>query len=221
MSLFNGAARELTATEPGTILGKDADQLPAPIAGFLDVAMRDGVSHSQEEFTLPDSAGQRRALVCSTTPLLSPRGDVVGAVAVLGDLSRLKELERERQRLERLGSLESIASGLVHEIRNPLLAVKTFAQLMPARHLQSEFRETFSRVTGREIERIEQLLTRFRTLATTSTQPMGPVDIREPIRDALKRFTRSWRRSKSACARSPMARRGRSWAMHLSWSSSS
>jgi two-component system sensor histidine kinase HydH len=186
VSLFNGAAQELTALPGASVLGCDAGQLPPPIGAYLEAALRDRASHSQEEFSLPDTAGQRRPLVCSTTPLLSPRGDVVGAVAVLGDLSRLKELEQERRRLERLGSLESIASGLVHEIRNPLLAVKTFAQLMPARHLDGDFRDTFGRVTGREIGRIEQLLTRFRSLATTSAQPMGPVDIREPIRNALE-----------------------------------
>jgi two-component system sensor histidine kinase HydH len=186
VSLFNEAAAELTGVAADSAMGREIGQVPAPISGYLEAALRNGVSHSQQEFSLPDAAGQRRPLICSTAPLLSPRADIVGAVAVLGDLSRLKELERERQRLERLGSLESIASGLVHEIRNPLLAVKTFCQLMPARHPEDGFRDTFARVTGREIGRIEELLGRFRTLATTSTQPMGPVDIREPIRDALE-----------------------------------
>jgi C4-dicarboxylate-specific signal transduction histidine kinase len=40
-------------------------------------------------------------------------------------MSRLKELEQEKRRAERLASIEAIASGLAHEIRNPLVGIKT------------------------------------------------------------------------------------------------
>jgi signal transduction histidine kinase len=110
----------------------------------------------------------------------------VGAVAVLADLSRLKELEQEKRRAERLASLEAIASGMVHEIRNPLVAIKTFSQLLPLRFHDEEFRETFSRVADREIRRIDDLLNRFRTLASASSQHMEPVDVSEPLADTLE-----------------------------------
>jgi signal transduction histidine kinase len=137
------------------------------------------------EFSLPDAAGQLVPLVCSTSPLLSARG-IAGAVAVIADLSRLKELEQEKRRAERLESLEAIASGLVHEIRNPLVALKAFTQLLPIRYADADFRETFSRAGDREIGRIEDLLTRFRTLSSVSSQPMEPVDISGPLQDALE-----------------------------------
>ena len=186
ISLFNQAAEQLTGVEAAAVLGQPVDAVPAPIAGLLTAVLTEGAGHSQLEFTQPDATAQRRPLICSASPLLNPRGEVVGAVAVLGDLSRLKELERERNRIERLMSIEAIASGLVHEIRNPLVAIKTFSQLMPVRHQEPDFRDTFARVTGREIGRIEQLLDRFRTLASTSNQPMTQLDIREPIANALE-----------------------------------
>ena len=110
----------------------------------------------------------------------------MGAVAVFSDLSRLKELERERRRAERLASIEAIASGMVHEIRNPLVAIKTFTQLLPTRFDDAGFRDNFSRVAGREIARMDDLLDRFRMLSAASRQPMEPVDVTVPLRNTLE-----------------------------------
>jgi len=123
--------------------------------------------------------------VCSTSPLQNPRGQLVGAVAVLNDISILKALEHEKRRAERLAAIEAIASGLVHEIRNPLVAIKTFSQLLPTRYQDPEFRGTFSQTAGQAISRIDTLLTRFRTLASASSQPMEAVNIADPIRHTL------------------------------------
>ena len=81
-----------------------------------------------------------------------------------------------------MASIEAIAAGLVHEIRNPLVAVKTFSQLLPTKYHDPDFRETFSRTAGREIRRIDNLLTRFRTLVSASSQPIESVDVIDPIR---------------------------------------
>jgi PAS domain S-box-containing protein len=186
ITLFNRAAEQLTGLSARATYGQSADCLPIPLARLMDVTAADGQPRSQEEFALPDAAGQLVPMVCSTTPLLSPDGSRIGAVAVLADLSRLKELEQEKRRAERLASLEAIASGMVHEIRNPLVAIKTFTQLLPLRFQESEYRDTFSRVADREIRRIDDLLTRFRTLASASAQPMEAVDVLAPLHDTLE-----------------------------------
>jgi signal transduction histidine kinase len=143
--------------------------------------MRDGAPRSPVELTHADVAGQLVSIVASTSPLRDPAGQLVGAVAVMSDISPVKALEHEKRRAERLASIEAIASGLVHEIRNPLVAIKTFCQLLPARYQDPEFRETFSRVAGRELHRIEALLSRFGALASASSHPMESVDVADPL----------------------------------------
>jgi signal transduction histidine kinase len=82
--------------------------------------------------------------------------------------------------------MEAIASGMVHEIRNPLVAIKTFTQLLPSRFDDAGFRDNFSRVAGREIARVDELLDRFRLLSSASRQPMEPVDVTVPLGDTLQ-----------------------------------
>ena len=124
-------------------------------------------------------------LMCSTTPLVGAYGAVVGAVAVVNDLSRLKELEREKRRAEHLASIDAIAVGLVHEIRNPLVAIKTFTQLLPSRGDDPEFRNRVAAISEREITRVEGIVRRFRSLAMPASEPMEPVDVTQPLQAAL------------------------------------
>lgn len=186
VTLFNRAAEQLTGTSAPVVRGRPADHLPAPLARALQATTADGQPRAHLEFALPDAAGQLIPLMCSTSPLRGPDGTTVGAVAVLSDMSRLKELEHEKQRAERLASIEAIASGLIHEIRNPLVGIKTYAQFLPSRGASAEFREMFSRTAAREIGRIDDLLSRFRTISRASQQSMSLVDVAGPIQDALE-----------------------------------
>jgi PAS domain S-box-containing protein len=186
ITLFNRAAERLTGTSAQAARGQSPECLPGPLGSALQATAADGEPRSQIEFSLPDTAGQLVPLMCSTSALRGPDGAPLGAVAVLADMSRLKELEQEKRRAERLASIEAIASGLIHEIRNPLVGIKTYAQLLPSRGASAEFREMFSRTAGREIGRIDDLLSRFRTMSRASQHPMEMVDISEPLRGTLE-----------------------------------
>ena len=186
ITLFNRAAEQLTGTSAQAARGQSPECLPSPLGSALQATAADGEPRSQIEFSLPDAAGQLVPLMCSTSPLRGPDGAPLGAVAVLVDMSRLKELEQEKRRAERLASIEAIASGLIHEIGNPLVGIKTYAQLLPSRGASEEFREMFSRTADREIGRIDDLLSRFRTMSRASQHRMEMVDLSDPLRDTLE-----------------------------------
>ena len=184
--LFNRAAEVMTGTPADGLRGQPIGHLRGPLGRLLENTLADGESRSQIEMALPDAAGQIVPLMCSTAPLRTSDGILTGAVAVVSDLSRLKELEREKRRVERLAALESIASGLVHEIRNPLVAIKTFTQLLPTRAGDPSFGQDVARVTDREVSRIEDLLGRFRTLAAPPSQALVEVDVAEPLQATIE-----------------------------------
>ena len=186
VTVFNKAAEQFTGQPAEALRGRGVEQLPPVLGRLIEATLNDGQSRSQVEIALPDPVGQMVPLMCTISPLRSPQGALVGAVAVFSDLSRVKELEHERRRAERLASMEAIASGMVHEIRNPLVAIKTFTQLLPSRFNDASFRDNFSRVAGREIARMDDLLDRFRMLSSASRQPMEPVDVTVPLGETLE-----------------------------------
>ena len=186
VSVFNKAAEQFTGLSAEALRGRGVEQLPPVLARLIEATLDDGQSRSQVEIALPDPVGQMVPLMCTTSPLRSPQGPwwAPSRSSAISPASR--ELERERRRAERLASMEAIASGMVHEIRNPLVAIKTFTQLLPSRFDDAGFRDTFSRVAGREITRMDDLLDRFRMLSSASRQPMEPVDVTVPLGDTLQ-----------------------------------
>ena len=67
------------------------------------------------------------------------------------DVARTRDLLARADRLSALGTL---SAGVAHEIRNPLVSVRTFIQLLPERLADEEFRTGFRDLALGEIERI-------------------------------------------------------------------
>jgi two-component system sensor histidine kinase HydH len=65
------------------------------------------------------------------------------------------------------------------------VAIKTFAELLPERFTEKDFREDFSQVVIREIARIDDLVARLRGLAAPAARPLPSLDLREPIEETL------------------------------------
>ncbi len=70
----------------------------------------------------------------------------------------LKKSQLMMRRADRLASLGTLIAGLAHEIRNPLVSIKTFTQLLPERMDDEEFRNYFLTVASGEIDRLTTLI---------------------------------------------------------------
>ena len=70
----------------------------------------------------------------------------------------LKRSQKLIQRADRLRSLEIMAGGFAHEIRNPLTSIRTFIELAPIRRDDAYFMDEFSSVVKDDVSRIERLI---------------------------------------------------------------
>ena len=78
------------------------------------------------------------------------------------------ETSDDLQHLHRLAALGKLLAEVVHEVRNGLVSIKTFVQLLPESGDEDASADQFRRVTQEEFTRIERLLTSV--LAQASSQ---------------------------------------------------
>jgi two-component system NtrC family sensor kinase len=113
------------------------------LIGFFNLGKRTSRSmYSEADLSLLTTLAQNAAVALDNAMLYE-------------DLRRSRLLMR---RTDRLRSLETIAGGFAHEIRNPLTSIKTFVQLAPERKQDDEFIGHFSQIVHEDVLRIERLI---------------------------------------------------------------
>jgi PAS domain S-box-containing protein len=201
VALCNSTAERLTGLPKLELASLTVDSLPAALGLQLKATLGDGLARSQTEVSLEIDKDKRVHLACSTSALRDDQGHIIGSLMVFSDVSKIKELENEKRRAERLASFGSLVAGIAHEIKNPLVAIKTFAELLPERFSDTDFREDFSKVVGTEIDRIDGLVGRLRSLAAPAPQSVGPTDIREPILETLSLLRGQFEQTRTTVSR--------------------
>lgn len=93
------------------------------------------------------------------------------------------------QHSEQLATVGLLGANLAHEIRNPLVSIKTFVQLLPTHHQDPVFREKFFRLIGEEVTRIDQLTEQLLDLASPRSYAASRLDLHVVLEASLDLVT--------------------------------
>jgi signal transduction histidine kinase len=116
------------------------------------------------------------------TAIAQNAANALDFILVYEDLRQSQTLMR---RTDRLRSLEIIAGGFAHEIRNPLTSIKTFIQLAPERKDDAEFIRDFSRVVLDDVHRIERLIQEILDYARYMEPKLTEEDLNDIVSSCL------------------------------------
>ena len=94
-------------------------------------------------------------------------------------------LKQEVTQTERLRSIAILASGLAHEIKNPLTPLKTFSEYLPSRIDDKEFLKKFSTIIDHEVTRIDKLVHELLDFAKPSPADLKPNNIHHLLNNTI------------------------------------
>jgi PAS domain S-box-containing protein len=129
---------------------------------FRDRLTRDGRVQNHET-ELATAEGARLAVNISASFLRGTAGEVTGVLAVVKDVTSLRQLHEQIVRSERLAAAGLLAAGVAHEVGNPLTCISSLAQVLMARTQDEAIRHGLENIEVHvsRIGRIVQDLTRL------------------------------------------------------------
>lgn len=102
-----------------------------------------------------------------------------------------RDLRESQERLilsEKLASLGTMAAGMAHEIKNPLVSLRTFTQLLQQKWDDKEFREKFSSIIPHEIERINRIAESLLKFGRPMKPELTKVEVNALLEEVLLLF---------------------------------
>jgi nitrogen-specific signal transduction histidine kinase/DNA-binding NarL/FixJ family response regulator len=179
---FNESAGRMLGLEPGNVIGQSPALLGSRLADMLIRATRGEIAEDPVKWTDPIT----HLPLSVVTRTLSDGDTSLGAVAILHDLSRERLLREKQERIDRATFWTELAAAISHEVRNPLVAISTFAQLLPERHEDPEFREQFSQLAVGEISRLNAMIDQVNDFANPPELCFRDVDLADAITQGVK-----------------------------------
>jgi signal transduction histidine kinase len=85
--------------------------------------------------------------------------------------------------------LNLVIHELAHEFKNPMVTIKTFAQLLGERYQDENFRSRFQEVVGGDIERMDDLLEVMIEFADFTQPRQSVIALEEKTRDVLSEIS--------------------------------
>jgi two-component system sensor histidine kinase AtoS len=107
-------------------------------------------------FVRPD--GREVPLEINTSLLEDEIGQTTGLLGIFRDLSLVRELEQRLRRADRLAAVGRMAAMVAHEIKNPLVALKTFVDMVPRRAKDPAFIARFKDIVPKEVDRVNAIM---------------------------------------------------------------
>ncbi|MGZ5023773.1 MAG: ATP-binding protein, partial [Chthoniobacterales bacterium] len=184
ISVFNQEAEQITGLKADSLIDQPIVYLPGPLQNLLRETLSSGERQENKELMLDSEEGTVVARASSSI-FHGQDGRMLGALVVLTDITAVKRLELQIRRSDRLASLGTLSAGMAHEIKNPLVSIKTFAQLLPERYQDSDFRDTFSNLIGHEIDRIDTLVNQLLRFARPAKPLLKPLHVHEVLEKSL------------------------------------
>ena len=157
---FNNSAEEILGYRQSEIIGKYLDEIFPEEASNRLIQTNDSDFRSplDREMELTRKDGSKIFIGYSVSSRIDNHNLKVGTIISFRDISQIKQMQMEVVRMDRLASMGVLASGIAHEVRNPLAGIKTMAQTLEEEMERKDARREYLTRIISQVNRLDELL---------------------------------------------------------------
>ncbi len=143
--------------------------------------------------------GKRLFLSVTASPLFNEQNQLVGAIALLRDITEQQREQERSQQADKLRALGQLASGVAHNFNNALAAVLGYTQLSIPKVKDSEV-EKYMRVVEQSAKDAARMVERIQNFARarSRTDDFLPLRLSDIVHDAIDITRPRWRHDAEA-----------------------
>ena len=182
--MCNKNCLEVLEMEENEVVGKNANDL----AFLLNFKINDNINISEKnqrgqelhEASISTLNGNKKDLFYHIDYINNLMEEKIGAIVLATDITLFKKESLKMQQKEKLIALGQMAAGIVHEIKNPLTAIKGFSQLIKYKGQDAKMQE-YACMIDRETEIINKFISDFLTFAKPCPPDLKQISLNETI----------------------------------------
>jgi len=182
---LNEGGERILGWKAEEVLGKEIKSVlkPEEVDFLLSNPPPPGSLPYSRETELTVKTGKKIAIGFTTTDRIDNQNKKVGTIVSFRDITQLKQMQSEVIRMDRLASLGVLASGIAHEIKNPLAGIKTLAQACEEEFDENDSRKEYLTRIVRQVNRLDELLKTFFAYARPKPPNRKPHQLKEILRE--------------------------------------
>jgi two-component system, NtrC family, sensor histidine kinase PilS len=178
ITLLNIPGQKLLQRTASAVYGRHIAELFLDHLPTLDAA-------SAEEVRVMTPSGEAKTFGITVTALSVPESGMIGYVYTFEDYTEIRRLEREVRMRDRLAAVGRLASGIAHEIRNPLASIAGSIQVLSRVSPFNDEQKTLVDIIIRESKRLNSIITDFLAYSREKSYKFARVDLIALLEDAL------------------------------------
>ncbi|MCM8759338.1 MAG: response regulator [Candidatus Omnitrophica bacterium] len=184
VKIFNRQAEFILGKKASQVLNSSVEHLGVEFASRLKEILSKNKPAKREEF-FATTLNKWLGMSCD---FIKQEDEILGSILIFQDITSAKEMENERRRLEQHRYWQQIAKQLSHEIKNPLVAIKTFACLLPEKYSEESFRIEFYKIVNDEIEKLTTLVEKISRLADEEPLVLSVISYLDILQKIKEKF---------------------------------
>jgi signal transduction histidine kinase len=181
ISLLTPDSANLLGLKLNKILEQGIEVLPETLQKLLEQTLSSGKPVSGKIKIAHASRGEINILV-EATPLSGGNGKGSQIVAVLKQSGDAEKTEKNLERMDRLASIGTLSASMAHEIKNALVAIQTFVNLLLSRNQNDEL----AGMVGREMTRIDSIVSQMLTFSGPAKPVFSPIHLHDVLNHSLR-----------------------------------